>query len=70
MSTHINIDSRWRDRSQSENQNPADFTIPVEVVNGWLTKNRTVQAVRPHDKFQVTNLVHTAKFLHLIIPMI
>lgn len=66
MSTHFHIDSRWRDRKNYPN--PAEFFIPVEVTNGWRTENRTVQAVRPHDKQQVTNMVHTVKLLNLTVP--
>ena len=68
MSTHIHIDSRWRDRSKDDNTNPAEFLIPVEVSQKWKTLNRTVQAVRPHDKMQVTNMVHSIKLLNLTIP--
>ncbi len=68
MSTYFHIDSRWRDRNDDENANPASFTVPVEVARKWKTENRTVQAVRPHDKKQVTNMVHTIKLLNLTLP--
>lgn len=68
MSTHLHFDSRWRDRSNPENTNPAEFTISPEIAMGWNTTNRTVQAVRPHDKYQVTNIVHSIKLLRMTIP--
>ncbi len=66
MSTHFHVDSTWRDRTTFPN--PAEFIIPVEVANDWITTNRTVQAVRPHNKAQVTNIVHTIKLLNITIP--
>ncbi len=66
MSTYFHVDSRWRDRTVFDN--PAEFLIPIEVSNGWRTVDRTVQAVRPHDKLQATNMVHTVKLLNLTLP--
>ena len=68
MSTQFHVDSRWRDRANTDNANPAEFFIPKEVAEGWVTENRTVQAVRPHNKPQVTNMDYTIKLLNLTIP--
>lgn len=68
MSISLHVDSRWRDRSNSDNLNPAEFTIPVTVTQGWKTPIRTVQAVRPHNKLYVTNLVQSIRLLNLSIP--
>jgi len=66
MSTHIHVDSRWREREV--HPNPAEFTIRNEIVEKWRTSNRSVQAVRPHNKRQVTNLTHTVELRHLTLP--
>lgn len=66
MSTYFHIDSTWRDRTLYPN--PAEFLIPIEVAKGWRTPNRTVQAVRPHNKMQVTNMSHSVRLLNLSIP--
>lgn len=68
MSTFVHVDSRWRDRSNTDNANPAQFEIPNSVVKGWRTKDRTVLPVRPHDKVQATNLVHNVNLLDLTVP--
>lgn len=68
MSTILHVDSRWRDRSDSGNQNPAEFNIPNEVVKQWPVQNRTVQPVRPHDKAQLSNMSQSVKLFHLVIP--
>lgn len=66
MSTHIHVESIWRDRGIYSN--PAEFTIPNEVVKKWKTTNRTVQAVRPHHKMQTTNIKHNVDLKHLTLP--
>jgi len=68
MSTQLHVDSTWRNRS--EYPNPADFIIPVDIVKDWRTVDRTVQAVRPHDKLQATNMSHTVKMLNFTIPSV
>ncbi len=68
MSIPLHIDSRWRQRSNEDNLNPAEFFISAEVVQKWQSVDRTVQAVRPHDKMQVTNMVHSVKLLNLTVP--
>jgi len=68
MSIPLHVDSRWRNRNNDNNTNPAEFDIPVEVTEKWQTANRTVQAVRPHNKMQATNMVHTVQLLNLTIP--
>lgn len=66
MSTQIHIDSTFRNRS--EWPNPADFEIYSGITKSWRTIDRTIQAVRPHDKLQATNLLHTVRLLHLTLP--
>lgn len=66
MSTQIHVDSTWRNRN--EYPNPAEFIISIDMINSWRTVDRTVQPVRPHNKMQATNMLHTVKLLNLTIP--
>lgn len=66
MSTQIHVDSTFRNRVSFPN--PAVFSIFPDITDSWRTIDRTIQAVRPHDKLQATNLLHTIRLLHLTLP--
>jgi len=68
MSLSVHVDSRWRDRSNPDNINPAEFTIPVQVVKKWLTRDRTLIAYNCHDKPIDPHIIRDIRLTKLIIP--
>lgn len=66
MSIQVHVDSTWRNRREYES--PADFAIPLDIVDSWKTVDRTVQAVKSCNQPQIVNALHTVKLLHITIP--
>jgi hypothetical protein len=66
MSSYLHVDSTWRDRL--EFPNPAEFIIPLNVVDSWRTVDRTVYPVDKHCVSRYEGMVHTVELLNLTVP--